>query len=588
MKLSTRLVGSLIAVFLCHAVVTSAGAIPPNMVVLGPPSRRGSVGAVASESRECSAIGRDLLARGGNAADAIVGTTLCVGVVAMYHAGIGGGGFALVRDAQGNYEAVDFRETAPAAAHQDMFLHNTRGSVVGGLAVGVPGEVRGLEYIHRKYGTLSWKTVVQGSIHVARHGFREMTPVSKDLVRYMTDGKGKPAYDFLLHDPSFAQDFAPNGTLLGEGDMMTRKRYASVLEKIAEQGADAFYTGDLAEAIIKQIQETNGTMTLEDLRNYAVVSRPVRSTRFRDLDLYTVGAPASGVVGLSMLKTMEQYDANADADDGPGLAAHRFTEAMRFAYGARVDLADPAFVDAKGRRENNVTALERRLLDDVHAQHVRRRISDRRTQPVRAYDPGAVYAPDGHGTSHVVAADGSGVAVSLTSTVNLIFGAQLMEPTSGIVLNNEMNDFSIPNVPNAFGFQPSAANYIRPGKRPLSSITPVIAAYPNGTLRAVVGAAGGSRIISSTAAVLWHLVDHGMTIADALREPRLHDQLMPNTVLLEHGYDNHTAAALMEKGHRVTWVDGGLSAVQGITRLDDGTFDAAGEPRQDNSAGLVL
>lgn len=183
--------------------------------------------------------------------------------------------------------------------------------------------------------------------------------------------------------------------------------------------------------MIKQIQETNGTMTLDDLRDYTVVSRPVQSTRFRHLDLYTVGAPASGVVGLSMLKTMEQYDAD---DDDDGLAAHRFTEAMRFAYGARVDLADPAFFGGDGKRENNVTALERLLLDDVHAQHVRRRISDSRTQPVRAYDPGAVYAPGGHGTSHIVAADRSGAAVSLTSTVNLIFGAQLMEPTSGIIL----------------------------------------------------------------------------------------------------------------------------------------------------------
>lgn len=184
--------------------------------------------------------------------------------------------------------------------------------------------------------------------------------------------------------------------------------------------------------MIKQIQQTNGTMTLADLQNYTVVSRPAQSTRFRGLDLYTVGAPASGVVGLGILKTMEQF--GVDADDDKGLAAHRFTEAMRFAYGARADLADPAFADDDCSGANKVTALERLLLDDVHAQHVRRRISDRRTQPVRAYNPGAVYAPEGHGTSHVVAADGSGLAVSLTSTVNLVFGAQMMEPTSGIIL----------------------------------------------------------------------------------------------------------------------------------------------------------
>ncbi|POR37992.1 Gamma-glutamyltranspeptidase 1, partial [Tolypocladium paradoxum] len=219
----------------------------------------------------------------------------------------------------------------------------------------------------------------------------------------------------------------------------------------------------------------------------------------------------------------------------------------------------------------------------------RRRIADDHTQPVRAYDPRAVYAPGGHGTSHIVTADASGMATSLTTTVNLLFGAQLMDAASGVVLNNEMNDFAIPGVPNEFGFQPAAANYIRPGKRPLSSVAPVIAAHPRTRgLYATVGAAGGSRIISATAVALWHLLEHRMPLRDALREPRLHDQLMPNTVLLEYHFDNHTAAALAERGHNVTWVAEGLSAVQGISMLADGTFEAAAEPRQKNSAGLTL
>ncbi|PHH87094.1 hypothetical protein CDD83_9317 [Cordyceps sp. RAO-2017] len=567
-----QLVKLLVVASLYHGSLTSASAIP-NMVVLRPPpvAPPGSVGAVASEASECSSIGKSLLARGGNAVDAIVGTTFCVGVVASYHSGIGGGGFAMLRDADGNYEAIDFRETAPAAAREDMFQGNTVGSIAGGLSVGVPGEVRGLEYIHKKYGSLPWKSVMQGAIRVARDGFR----VSSDFMRYTRNADGTLAYPFLVEDPNFAQDFAPNGTLVGVGDIVTRERYARVLERISDEGSDAFYKGELAEAMIKFVEKTNGTMTLDDLRGYSVVSRPVQRVRYRGLDLFSMGVPASGAVGLSILKTMEQFP-EADVN----LTTHRFTEAMRFAYAARLELGDPAFVD-------NATALEAHILDDAYAQRVRRRISDRHTQPVRVYDPKGIYTPDSHGTSHITTADHSGMAVSLTTTVNLIFGARIMEPTSGIVLNDEMNDFSIPGVPNAFGYQPAEANFIRPGKRPLSSITPIIAAHPNGTLFAAVGAAGGSRILSSTVGALWHVVEHGMTMADAVREPRLHDQLMPNTVMLEYKFDNRTAAALRDKGHNVTWVHEGLSAVQGVLRRTDGSFEAAAEPRQNNSGGFT-
>ncbi|KAG8417741.1 hypothetical protein J3458_005221 [Metarhizium acridum] len=252
---------------------THASALPE---VVFRPTTDGSVGAVASESIECSAIGRDLLARGGNAADALVGTTFCVGVIGMYHSGIGGGGFAMIRDPEGNYEAVDFREAAPAAGHEDMYQGNVPGSIYGGLAVGVPSEVLGLEYIHSKYGSLQWKTVMQGAIHVARGGFR----VSSDLVGYVERAvKGKP--NFLVEDPNWAQDFAPNGTLLQAGEIMTRKRYAKTLEKIANQGSKVFYTGELAETLVNYIQQTNGTLTLSDFKNYRVISRPVKNVTYR-------------------------------------------------------------------------------------------------------------------------------------------------------------------------------------------------------------------------------------------------------------------------------------------------------------------
>ncbi|KAK4944282.1 hypothetical protein LTR28_008281, partial [Elasticomyces elasticus] len=194
------------------------------------------LGAVASESSICSTIGIDLLKRGGNAADALVGTVFCIGVVGMYHSGIGGGGFMLVRGSNGSYEFIDFRETAPAAAFQDMYKNNTNASIYGGLASGVPGEVRGLAHLHQNYGKLGWGEVMQGAIKTARYGF----PVTHDLVRYMAAAT-VGIDNFLVNKPTWAIDFAPNGTLLGLNDTITRKRYADTLETIAQKGPSAFY-----------------------------------------------------------------------------------------------------------------------------------------------------------------------------------------------------------------------------------------------------------------------------------------------------------------------------------------------------------
>ncbi|KAK5997305.1 Glutathione hydrolase proenzyme [Cladobotryum mycophilum] len=269
---------------LLYVAAVQAAYIPEIVFQKDAPS---SIGGVASESRECSAIGRDLLARGGNAIDALVGTTFCVGVIGMYHSGIGGGGFAMVRDSKGNYEAIDFRETAPAAAFENMYKENVNASVRGGLAVGIPSEVRGLEYMHTKYGVLPWKITMQGAIHVARDGFR----VSSDTVRYMNKTLKTAGRSFLLDNPIWAQEFAPGGSLLQEGSHMTRKRYADTLEKIAEQGADVFYTGEIAKTLIDYIQETGGTMTMEDMKNYKVVERPVKHITYRGLNLYGMGSP---------------------------------------------------------------------------------------------------------------------------------------------------------------------------------------------------------------------------------------------------------------------------------------------------------
>lgn len=255
----------------------------------------------------------------------------------MYHSGIGGGGLALVRSLNGTYESIDFRETAPAAADVNMFKDNVEGSLRGGLASGVPGQLRGLEYIHTKYGKLSWARLVQPSVDLARNGFR----VSEDLVKAMGmpathDRRRAPKFDtdhrFLTDDPAWALDFAPNGTRLGLGDAMTRERYANTLEEIAKTGVGSFYTGKLATQTAAAVQSANGSMTVSDLADYNVIIRKPVEIHFHGYRLLACGVPASGAVTLSILKTVEGYEGFA-SPEMTNLSTHRLVEAMRFAYG---------------------------------------------------------------------------------------------------------------------------------------------------------------------------------------------------------------------------------------------------------------
>ncbi|KUI63529.1 Gamma-glutamyltranspeptidase 1 [Cytospora mali] len=532
-----------------------------------------SLGAVASESTVCSRIGTDLLEQGGNAIDALVGTVFCVGTIGMYHSGIGGGGFMLVRDTDGGFEFIDFRETAPAAYFEDMYVNDTDLSLYGGLAAGVPGELRGLEYAHNKYGALPWKTVMTPAVNVARHGFE----VTADTARYLA-GVSNP--EFLTENPTWAIDFAPNGTLVQEGQIMTRKRYADTLETISEEGPDAFYKGAIAEATIAALQATNGTMTVQDLANYTIELRDPVTIDYRGYKLTSCSAPSGGEVALSILNIVSGFEGFGDPAQ-INLTTHRLDEAMRWSYGMRTNLGDPSFVSGMAEYQAD-------MLSETNAADIRAKISNYTTYNVSYYDPGNLDVLSDHGTSHVVAADKSGLAVSITTTINTIFGSRVMVPETGVIMNNEMNDFSTPGATNAFGYEPSEANYIVPGKRPLSSISPTIVEYPSGGLFFISGSAGGSRIITATVQIIHNAIDRNMTSLEALSAPRMHDQLSPNYVSFEYAFDNSTTAYMKELGHTVEWVAPGSSTAQALRLLPNGTFEAAGEPRQLASGGLAV
>ena len=524
---------------------------------------------------------------------------------------------------------------------------------------GVPGELRGLQYLHSKYGRLSWPSLLIPSIRLARDGFT----VTSDLERYMSYASQHSK--FLTTDASWAMDFAPNGTLVKRGDRLTRKRYAATLQKIAQEGADTFYTGPMAWDTIEAIRLSNGSVTLSDLAAYKVISRPAVEISYRDYKIYGCGAPASGAVALSALKTVGGYE-DIGEPSAFNLSTHRLDEALRYAYAARGSLGDPDFVAS-------ASAFETSILSPAAASSRRSEILDDRTLPVQDYYPSssnATYsAPPGHGTSHLVTADSSGLAISLTSTVNLIFGSQLIVPTTGVILNNQMNDFSIPGRNNSFAYPPSPANFIRPHKRPLSSLTPTIVEHAgNGSLYYVVGAAGGSRIISATVQNLWHVLDRGLGVREGLGQGRFHDQLLPDKIGFEwglrrgnesegkhpapenpgvgrgvrvrggtsgavevrrstdregreetelpmldsegdmdgedqmgawreesgigtgsvEGFDNRTVAFMKARGHNVEWLPPGFSSAQAILWHWNGTFEAAGEPRQADSGGIAV
>ncbi|CAE6470101.1 unnamed protein product [Rhizoctonia solani] len=508
-------------------------------------STYGKHGAVATEVKQCSDLGVGLLKQGGNAADAMIGAQLCVGTVAAYHSGIGGGGFMLVRSPNGSYETIDFREFAPGAATELMYANKTGSpSQVGGLAVAVPGELRGFEVLHKRYGKLPWKKIFEPVIKLAK-GFQ----VSRELAKILTGN-----LTYITEDPLWAAVYAPNGV-------------------------DAFYTGSIANNMIAKAQANGGIITLDDLKRYQVVIRKPVQIKYRNYTITSCPAPSSGIIALSALSILQHFDVSNSSNINT--TTHLLDEAIKFAYGQRMSIGDPAFV-------KNVSELQTFYLEPSTSKELADKISLSTTYPSYYYNPENYTAQRESGTSHLVAADASGLVVSLTSTVNYYFGSQLMTE-DGIVLNDEMDDFSTPGTSNGFGYIATPANYIAPYKRPLSSISPTIVEDADGNFRFATGAAGGSRISEFTATLqsLWHVLDQGMDVQSAINAPRLHDQIIPLTTTFEDTYDNATTAYMAALGHNVSWVPPGQSVVQGVTRDSNGVFAAASDGRKLDSGSTV-
>ncbi|KAJ3714928.1 gamma-glutamyltranspeptidase [Lentinula guzmanii] len=548
-------------------------------------------GGVATEAAPCTEIGLNILQGGGNAADAIIASGLCVGVISAYHSGIGGGGFMLVRFNKDNgshdYEMIDSRETSPAAGNEYMFVDdsNPEAFVAGGLSVAVPGDLRGWEMLHQRHGTLPWEDLVTPAVLLARNGFE----VNIDLAAALQ------GQEFITQDAIWAETYAPNGTVLVEGDICYRKRYANTLEKIAKYGVDTFYTGSIAENIVSVVNSNHGIMTIDDLASYAAIVRQPQNISYRNTRVFSTVAPSSGTVMLSALKIFEGFNANVSdrqaflfskslhvayfdvvthSDSSINLTTHRLVEATRFAYGQRTEYGDPAF-------NPDVTKLEAYFLTEAVVNETRSKILDNQTFPVTYYNPENYQVVNDNGTSHMAVIDKDGMAVS-----NNFWGSQLMT-VDGIILNDEMGDFSSPGETNDFGFSASPANYIAGGKRPQSSISSSIAEdLETGEIIIATGSAGGSRIITATLQNLYHHIDQGLNSTLCVHHSRWHDQLDGNTYFEYKsenvgiaGYNNATVAYFREMGYNISY--------EIVIRQPNGTIEAANDPRKAAGAGLA-
>ncbi|KAG9458274.1 hypothetical protein H6P81_002782 [Aristolochia fimbriata] len=472
-------------------------------------------GAVASEDERCSEIGVAALKAGGHAVDAAVATTLCLGVVNPMSSGIGGGGFMVFRSAQtGRTQAYDFRESAPLAASLNMYENNPKAKAEGALAMGVPGEIAGLHAAWVEHGRLPWRTLFQPAIKLATEGFL----IGACLANYMGYST-----DQIMADPGLREVLAPNGNILQQGDVCYNPKLADTLELIAEQGPEVLYNGGIGEKLVRDVQAAGGILTMEDLRQYKVEVTDAMRVDVMGYTILGMAPPSSGTAALAMILNILESYGDVDAAKSP-LGLHRLLEAQKHMLAFRMNLGDPSFV-------NNTKYLSA-MLSHSFARHVQHMILDNTTFPASYYLAKWSQLLD-RGTSHFNIIDADRNALSMTSTVNDHFGAGVVSPTTGILLNNEMDDFSMPTKGRTADVLPPApSNFIQPKKRPLSAMTPIIILKDN-QLAGVLGGSGGAYIPPGVIQVFLNHFVFGMEPLEAVQHPRVYHKLIPNVAIYE-------------------------------------------------------
>ena len=539
-----------LSLVLCLALV--APAVAPVQATRQPVrARRGMVVAMESIATD---VGVNVLQQGGNAVDAAVAVGFALAVTHPFAGNIGGGGYMLVRMADGRSTFIDFRERAPEKSTRTMYLdaqgNPTKDSIEGWRSSGVPGSVRGFEMANAQFGTRTWAQNLQPAVDLAVKGY----PVSYALAEGL---KGSRA---LANDPESRRIFQRDGKFFDVGETLTQPELGRTLQRIATSGPNEFYTGDTARRFADEMSKHGGIISAADLANYKAIARTPLQGTYKGYTVLTAPPSSSGGIALLEMLGILEGTGYEKAGAGSASAIHWEAEAMRRAYADRNEyIGDPDFI------KNPIDGL----LDKAYLSKLRATIDPVKATPSAQVKPGQPAGSEKMETTHYSVVDGQGNAVAVTYTLNGGYGNGITVPGLGFLLNNEMDDFtSKPGTPNMFGLVQGERNAIAPGKRPLSSMTPTIL-LKDGKLFMTVGAPGGSRISTAVLQVILNVVDFGMNVQDAIDAPRVHHQWMPDRLSLERAISPDTVDLLKSRGYDVDY-NAGVVLAQTAAIVSDG------------------
>ncbi|MGR3811842.1 gamma-glutamyltransferase [Jiulongibacter sp. NS-SX5] len=530
-------------------------------------------GMVASAHEEASKVGVEILKKGGNAADASVATFFALAVVHPFAGNLGGGGFAVIRDADGTPSSLDFREKAPLKAHRDMYL-DENGDVIKGLstrghlASGVPGAVDGMVQLHQEKGTMSWKSLLQPAIDLAEKGVVLTEGQARGMNRYRDTFREINGEDTPYYVKADGSDFET-------GEVFIQKDLAESLKRIQKEGADGFYKGKTADLLVKEMESGGGIISHEDLEKYDAVWREPIVKDYKNYNIISMPPPSSGGVALlQLMKLTEPYPID-EWGFNSGKTAQVMIEAERRVYADRSKwLGDADFVKVPVKE----------LMSQPYLQERWASFDPSKASLSSEIDGGDVPYYESDQTTHFSVVDKNKMAVSITTTLNGAFGSKVVVDGGGFFMNNEMDDFSVkPGVPNMFGLIGNKANEIQPGKRMLSSMTPTIV-EKDGELFVVAGTPGGSTIITSVYQTLLNVLEHGMSMQQAVNARKFHHQWLPDKTYTEEStFDTEALQYLLSAGYEIE-IGRRLGRMDCIMVHPNGTLEGASDPRGENTS----
>ncbi len=532
-------------------------------------------GMVVAQEAVAARVGRDILEAGGNAVDAGAAVAFALAVTLPRAGNLGGGGFMVIHDAEsGDTKALDYREMAPSTADRDMFLDDegnadSNKSRFTGLATGVPGTVAGMQMALEQYGTMTLAEVLAPAIRLASEGITVTADLADSLIGLENRLKAWPSSEAIF--------YKEGGAFFEPGDTLVQTDLAATLQKIADEGVAGFYEGETAQKIVDAVAAAGGRISMEDMANYeAIMREPVTGT-YRGYEIVSMPPPSSGGIHIiQILNTLEEYPIGWLGSNSAE-TIHLMAEAMKRAYADRSEyLGDPGFYDVP----------QAELISKAYAADIREGISRSRATPSQEIKPADLTPYESDQTTHFSIVDKDGNAVSNTYTINFSYGSGMVADGTGVLMNNEMDDFAAkPGVMNAYGLIGGDANAVEPGKRPLSSMSPTLV-MKDGAVYMVTGSPGGSRIITTTLQLIMNVIDHGMNIAEATEATRIHHQWLPEVLRVEEGLSPDTIALLEARGHDVQVMETMGSAQSILVDAEEGLLLGGADTRQTSSLAV--